>query len=384
MPLDETPLVRVPGAPADAGLAHGRLIADQLKPGFLEPYLRGFCEIKRLTPDELGRQAEAWFASLPTHFQTEIDAMSSGARAAAASVIEYLFADIAASGSPDRAGAAPREQWGGWDPSAGQQRPGDWERTTPRELVDGPMCSAMLLPGPRVARNCDWYTHLLTRGTAAVLHDTPGRIATLAVGIFGDIDVDTGINAAGLWLHAHTLYAKPRARTAKPRLSWLFWLRECLETCETLDEVDAMLARVERDRGIILIAAETTTGRGAIFEATIDEHTRDDMAGPMCATNHHRRKHPDDPARLARSAPGSTTARYERLRARTREGADLVSAIAAEGVEMRTPKHLRTIYAATLEAAGPAPRLRFSAGRPDGTPASSRGRWRDIPWPFAG
>ena len=53
------------------------------------------------------------------------------------------------------------------------------------------------------------------RGCAAVVHETPHRIPVMAVGIRGDIDIDTGLNAEGQRLHLHTLHAKddpPAAR----------------------------------------------------------------------------------------------------------------------------------------------------------------------------
>ena len=367
-------LTDLAGSPADCGLAHGRALTDQLATTFTDDFLDLFCSIKKLSRDEMSLQAESWFGSLPEHFRAEIDAMALGAKVPARRVIEYLFADIAATGG------TPPEQWG-W--SRDVESP-EVELREVDQLAEGPMCSAAILPAGgslQIARNCDWYAALLTRGTGAVVHRVTGRVPVLALGIRGDIDVDTGVNAAGLWLHAHTLYAKPRPRTMRPRISWLFWLREALETCETLDELDDMLHRVERDRGIILIAAELFTGRAAVFEAAIDTHTRDDFAGEaMFATNHCRTKHSDDPERLARSKPGSTTMRYEGIRRHARPD-ELEAALAHEDVEMRTPVHLRTIYSAIVQA-GPTPRIRFASGGSDGSPAASQGHWQDVPWPF--
>lgn len=344
-------LVRVPGDPGASGRAHGREIAAQLRPSFLDGYLETFCGIKRLTRDEMRAQGKAWFDELPEWFQREIDGIATGARSSLADTVDYLYADIATVGE------------GG---------------------VSGPLCSAVLADGPRIVRNCDWYTALLTRGTAAVVHETPGRVPVMALGIYGDIDVDTGVNRAGLWLHAHTLFARPKPRGERPRLSWLFWLREALETCESVDDVDRMLVEIERDRGIILVCSELFSGRGAIFEAGIDTHTRADFEGPaMCATNHHRSKHPTDPARLARSREGSTTKRYERLLSIAGGARVDRSVLMDERVEMRTPEFIRTIYSAEVIGGGGRPRIWFASGGSDGTPAASGGAWHEVAWPWS-
>ena len=303
-------------------------------------------------------QSQAWLEQLPAHIQTEIEAMARGATRPLAEITDLLYADIAT--------------------------PGD------ASVPEGPMCSAVVtkLQGePWVARNTDWYPPLLLRGCEAVVHNAPNRIPTLALGIRGDIDVDTGANAEGLWLHAHTMHAHDRPRTHKPRISWLFWLREALETCATLDDVEAMLNAIERDRGIILVALDSKTNEAAVFECTIDAHTRINPAGEhLLATNHPAARHPTDPDRLARSQPSSTTARLQALRDicdhHPPEHApdDLIDTLAHEAVEMRTPPVLRTIYSAVCN-----PRSGecwFAHGTPEGAPAASTGAWRRVPWPF--
>jgi hypothetical protein len=321
-------------------------------------FMRRFCALKRLSPDAMRAQAMSWLSDLPEHIQLEIDGMARGSNRPLAEITELLYADIATPGDP--------------------------------LVPEGPMCSALVtrLGGSSwVARNTDWYPPLLLRGCEAVVHNTPGRIPTLALGIRGDIDVDTGANAEGLWLHAHTMHAKQLPRTDKPRISWLFWLREALETCANLDDLEAMLARVERDRGIILVALDSRSGDAAAYECTINNHTRIDPAGNhLLATNHPADRHPTDPDRLARSQPSSTTARLQALRdicaAHPPEHApdDLIDTLATDSVEMRTPPVLRTIYSTV--ASPKTGECWFASGTPEGKPAASTGQWLKVPWPF--
>lgn len=321
-------------------------------------FMRRFYRLKRLTPDAMRAQSQHWLAELPHHIQIEIDAMAAGAARPTAELADLLYADIAIPGDT----GAP----------------------------DGPMCSAMVtqLHGASwVARNTDWYPPLLLRGCEAVVHNTPNRIPVIALGIRGDIDVDTGANAEGLWIHAHTMHAKQLPPSGKPRISWLFWLREALETCASLDDLEAMLTSVERDRGIILVALDSTSGDAAVFECGVDTHTRIEPDGPhLLATNHPAARHPTDPQRLARSQPSSTTARLQGLKDICQHHPpevgpdDLIDTLASDTVEMRSPPTLRTIYSAV---AAPAKReCWFASGTPDGSPAASTGEWLRVPWPI--
>lgn len=257
----------------------------------------------------------------------------------------------------------------------------------------GAACSSITVEidrSPWVARNCDWLPSQLLRGHAVVIHDRPpgsSRIPILAAGIAGDIDIDTGMNAAGLWLHVHTMHCVDSPSPNKPSISWLFWAREALETCETLDELNAMLSRVDRDRGMILIAVDAKSGERAVFECACSSHERHDAGlSFQCVTNHPSRKHPIDPERIARSRPGGTIRRrdaIERLALATHEWSppdDLATILADPSVEMRGGARLQTIYSAICR---PGSRdLWFCPGSPSERAAASPHAWKriDIPW----
>ena len=355
------PIIDLPGPPEDAGEAHGRLIARFFEPAFLQAYLDTLCRINRCERTDLALQAARWLSNLPEPYQIEIAGMAAGAQTSVDAVAQLLYADIA---RPTKGRAL--------DPA------------TP----DAPLCSGVVCTHQRrawIARNCDWLYATLVRGTAAVVHRVPGRIPVMAVGIAGDIDVDTGLNAAGLWLHLHTLMARddpPRDRTT---ISWLFWAREALETCETLDELERFIESTSRDRGVIAVAAESS-GHGAVFECTRAAHVRHDLESRWIVATNHPQKPRLSPERIARSRPGSTVARHGAMCSMLEQGPpermpdDLVDLLADPHVEMRTPTHLRTIYSAI---ARPDTReLWFAAGRPDGAPAASMGTWTHVRAPF--
>lgn len=375
--MNRLELFHLPGTPADAGFTHGRALAHFFEPPFFDAYIASLCAINRVEHDDMFDQAERWLSNLPDHFHVEIEAMASGAHTRTHRVATFLYADIARPTDP-RA------------PDAAHQNPAAAPASRPQHThFGGPMCSAVTLDlhaRPWVARNCDWLTATLVRGTAAVVHESPGRIPVMALGIRGDIDIDTGVNAERLWLHLHTMYAPGEPRGDRTQISWLFWAREALETCATLDELDRFIASTQRDRGVIVVAADAKSGERALFECSRVDHRRIDSGdAPLIATNHPQHKHPTS-ERAAKSRPGATLARYCALRdliAKTppEHGPDdLIDLLADPGVEMRTPTHLRTIYSAVADP--DRGDIWFAAGSVDGSPAASTGGWLKVPWPW--
>lgn len=367
MSLDSTfRVVELRGSWEDQAFAYGRACAEVLAESRAEAYIAAMTRVHGRQRDDVGSMAQAWVLRLPEHFQAQIAAMAEGARAPHERVAVWLYADIATS-------------------SLGVQ--------------GGPMCSSILWRARGsvwVARNCDWYPQTLMRGTNAVVHrHAPGssRIASVALGITGDLDCDTGCNAAGLWLHMHTLLAHDEPRAGVSCISWLFWMREALETCATIDEVEAFIARTDRDRGVILFAADAKSAEVTIFECSRSSARRIDPGSPdaaygdgrwMVATNHCQSRHPSPdewarrPAGLGR---GSTVWRCQRLREVMRDAPpehlpeDLMEVLADADVEMRDAEKLRTIYSCVAELREGRVETWFASGA---VPAASAGTWRPL------
>jgi hypothetical protein len=364
-------LHHVPGAPDVSGFEHGRQIGDLLSPAFRAAYVSRLAEVIRFTPDDLRVQAVRWLESLPSRYQEEIAGMGAGAGIGTTPVAEFLYADIARA-TEGTSAPTPRG-----------------ERLDAPLVADGPMCSALLARlddrSMWIGRNCDWLVPTLMRGTAAVVHEIPHRIPVMAVGIRGDIDVDTGINAERLWLHLHTLQARDDPPADRTCISWLFWAREALETCASLDELDAFVASTGRDRGVFAIAGDGKTNEAAIFECSRAGHVRHDVdpASVACVTNHALERDPDG---RRGGRVGGTIGRLHALQTNARARpprrgpGDLIEHLAATDVEMHSPRWLRTIYSAAVRLRDA--QLWFAAGGVDGTPAASGGRWIALrpPW----
>jgi len=419
----------------DAGYRYGRACAHLLERARVSAYLAELMPIVRTNPEHLAACAERWAGTLPAHYQLQLEAMASGAKVPGTLVRQWIYADIAApapahvsagdlsqpgagrgpemgpevgpemgpevgagSGAESALGIGPGSSLGNGTGSVAEVgRERGAASQSPARLIGegGPLCSSAVVwdrPGePVVARNCDWHTATLWRGTCVARHAVPGRIPIAAFGIMGDIDCDTGMNVEGLWLHMHTLLAHDEPRAGVSCISWLFWMREALETCASINEVEAFIARTDRDRGVMLIAAEGRgRGRAALFECTRSTYRRIDPwdeprgASPrLVVTNHCRGKHPRG-AELAErpQRPGSTVTRYARLDelldvAPPEPGHadhDLQELLADPLVEMRETcmsRSLRTIYSAVASPARG--EVWFASGR---VPAASAGQWR--------
>ena len=367
--------LELPGGVEEAGFAYGRACGHLFEERRLGMYLDSLAALKRTDRGWMAVHAAAWAERLPAHFRAQMAAMAEGAGTSIGALQQFLHADIA--------------------PPAGTPAAG------PESLVsaDGPMCSGLVVHHggvPWVARNCDWFEATLQRGTAAVFHRVPHRIPCVAVGLMGDIDADTGMNAEGLWLHMHTLRAAGDLRAGVSCISWLFWMREALETCASLDDVERFIAGTDRDRGVLLFAVDGRRREAAVYECSRSGYRRIDpwQVGPhraILATNHPHEKHPSAEEALARACRASaggngTVSRYCRMHALLAEGPvghlpdDLAEVLSDDGVELRPGRgssHLRTIYSAVAEPGGRG--LWFASGA---CPAASAGTWRrvDLTW----
>lgn len=252
-------------------------------------------------------------------------------------------------------------------------------------ILDAGCSAAIVTLGERVwvARNNDSFAPDMWG--YATIRKIGERLPTITFGMEGDVFTPTGINRERLWLHYNYLPAWDAPTGRVPHLPGYAWIVEALETCRTLQEVEALLAGSERDGGMLLFAVEGKTGAYALYECTCASFVKRRPAGAWLAGTNHYVTHPQ--ASAARNAgPGSSVARYARLvtlirQLLARDGAvcpfrDLATILADDGVEARTGETI-TVYAnVACPATG---ELWYTLG---GYPAASQGNWQRLPWPW--
>lgn len=337
--IPEERYLRVSGTPYQVGLLMGEALQPQLKRDIEHYLLNGPLKFDELTPKALTEGAMAWFDSLPKRFRTELEGLADGSEIPLQQIAEWYYADM-----------------GGY-----------------------PGCSGFLLrQGGKVwvGRNNDlWVPDLWGY---AIRRQITGKLGTINFGMRGELFAATGLNQAGLWLHYNWL---PTFETL-PKTGWTPYvlLTEMLETCKSIDEVEARLRETHRSRGMLIFAAEAKQGQSALLECSPTRVVRRDLDQVYLAgTNHYRFLPTPQPAETY--APESV-ARLEALNASLTalptfpEPSDLIGALANPQVEQHQPDY-GTVYANLYNPLSR--QIWFTFG---GFPAASRGNWQQIPWPF--
>jgi hypothetical protein len=252
-------------------------------------------------------------------------------------------------------------------------------------IIENGGCSAALVRhGDHVwvARNNDLYA--LDMWGYVIVREVVGRIPRLDLGMEGEIFSGTGINRERLWLHYNWLPTRGSPRPDRPHLEGFVWLSEALETCRTLQDVEALLQRVDRDGGMMIFAIDGKgkTEEAAIYECACSEYRKVTLDTDfIVGTNHYQLFDADAPQGSA-----SSLRRYRRMQGMlaalmSRDRApdfpdDLIALLADPAVEVRGADY-GTVYAAV--ACPGAAQMWTTLG---GYPAASAGRWRLLRWPW--
>ncbi len=234
-----------------------------------------------------------------------------------------------------------------------------------------------------MARNNDFLAPELW-GYAAIKEVT-GRIPAISFGMEGDVFTPTGINRELLWLHYNWLPAWDAPVTGKPHLPCYAWLVEALETCRTLEEIETLLGRVQREGGMLLFAVDGKTDAYALYECTCTDFRKRESSGGWLVGANHYCAHSEAPA-LSNPEPLSSTRRQERMEALVNELVSqagpvspvekLIGILADDGIEARGGGTV-TVYSNV--ACPRSQEIWYTFG---GYPAASHGNWQRVGWPW--
>jgi hypothetical protein len=344
-------MLRYRGSPTEIGQAQGARLRDVLGARYAE-YLRRFATTGFLDVDRVRRDAMAWHDALPTRYREETAAIADGAGLSLSTMAECQFASYAVTGDPVRA------------------------CTSIAASIEGRTW---------IAHNNDWFDCGSRAWTTAVVREIPGRRATLIFGLDGDVCGVVGVNEDRLWIQLNGFPANdaPRART--PRMPAPFLMREALETCASLDELERVLRGCDRTEGMAFYAVDGKTEEFALFECTrAGVLRRDPTPGSVlvsCTRDLAMRTIPTRNG--ARAILGTNLRRrMDRLcelwvHSEPKAMTDLAAMLADPEIE-DVGNDSGTLYS---NIACPSRGLAwFAAGE---LPAASRSEWRSMAWPFA-
>lgn len=334
------------GSPFEIGFAMGQALGPRLEAN-ISSYIRG--RVTRDLPfDALGWRSGAipWLRTLPPRFQEEFEGLAKGADLSLERVAEWAFLEAYLSG----------------------------------------LCSGAIITVDQqawVARNNDIFVPGMWG--YVTIREVSGRIPTISFGLEGDVFTPTGINKEKLWLHYNYVPALDTSGIEQPILPCYAFMVEALETCRTLQDLEALLARIQRDDGMLLFAVDGKDSTYAIYECGCASFfKREAEQGWLACTNHYV-IHPGAP-KLTSSRPLSTVNRYQRLELliqgmTAQKGSDspvkeLIRILADDGIEARDGE----IVTAYSNVACPATQeIWYTFG---GYPSASQGNWQKLEWPW--
>lgn len=287
-----------------------------------------------------------WLRNLPARFQEEFEGLAQGAKLPIQRLAEWAYLDVILSGQ----------------------------------------CSGAIITIDHqvwVARNNDIFVPDMWG--YVTIREIPGRIPTISFGLEGDVFTTTGINQEKLWLHYNYLPTWDTPVASRPHLPCYALLVEALETCRTLQDLEGLLERVQRDDSMLLFAVDGKTNTFALYECNCTEvYKREASESWLVGTNHYC-VHPKAPPAGNTQSP-STTSRYKRLESLTEslfsQGGhtstvkELIQILADDAIEARNGE-IVTVYSNV--ACPSTPEIWYTFG---GYPAASHGNWQELEWPW--
>lgn len=338
-------VLRFKGNPREIGLSLGRALRGKLAIN-IDKYIRqGPSRAGKVDQEQLKQGALPWLRSLPQRYQDEFEGLALGANVPLQRVAEWGFV----------------EECTTFGCSSAIYR------------LDGHLW---------VLRNNDLWAPGMWG--FMIIREVTDRIPTISFGLEGEMFVATGVNAKQLWLHYNALPVVDSPSPRKPQMPPFILLTEALETCSTIDDVEALLRKVDRKDGMMIFAVEGKTEHAAIFECACSGFVKRRLFGDYMAGTNHFCSFPGVPVPVDPS-PASLR-RYNRL-------TELLDGLKANKDNLKLPGDLITILAdPNIEGRGadygtvysniacPAQKkVWYTFG---GYPAASAGTWKPVEWPW--
>ncbi len=340
-------LLRFEGSPADVGYAHGTVLRASLRKN-LQAYNESMRRAGVLDVRKVRREWASWFDTVASHYRQELEGIARGAEIPLDDMVQWLYGSAyAVQGCTSVIASIDGRTW--------------------------------------IAHNNDWYDFGSHRWTAAIVRHIDGKIPHLTFGLQGDVCVVVGINQERLWLHMNGFFARDERRGHVPLVPYVLFIREALENCQTIEQVEDLIRACDRDAGMAIYVVDGKTEDAALFECGRSKYVRRDASGDgvvvSCSRDRSVREMADGAvAPNARIFGSNTRERVARLETLLTESAmsdlpaDLIRVLADPVVEDETG----TVYS---NVACPGQGLVwFGRGS---LPAASTGTWHRIEWPWS-
>jgi hypothetical protein len=339
--LIDMDIFHLAGEPRERGISYGRSLKEIFPRQFTLWIDKGMAAHGILDRERLTQEAHRFLDKLPRHFVEELEGFAKGAQVPVLHVAAWQCEYLARTG-----------------------------------------CSTLVTQPdgiPWVGHTVDYDNFGAHQWACVVIVDASDsvRLPFMHFPIRGDLGVYQGVNAARLWLH--TNYLPAIDVPCRPSLPWLFWVREALETCTSLADIEAFLNTYDRDTGVALTAIDGKTNEATIFECSRSTFRRLPAQAQALSVTNHAQSGGTEEAFLPPSV--GSLRRLARLQELVThhmpcQEEDFVQILSDPKVEQRG-EWLGTVQA--VIACPSSRKVWYAAGH---YPAASQGQFTSISWPW--
>jgi hypothetical protein len=205
-----------------------------------------------------------------------------------------------------------------------------------------------------------------------------GKIPVMLFGLEGDIFSGTGFNKERVWIHYNWLPVWNVPLKSKEVIAPFVFIRKALETCKSINDVEALLKDTTRDGGMNLFVIDGKNNEFAVFECTCKSYRKRETENSyIVGANHYCEIEVPNNLILDFEDSVNRQSRVEELLLQKRDELsvkDMIDILADSKVEQNDILS-GTVYS---NVACPSENILWFAH--DDFPAASKGNWRKIEW----
>jgi predicted choloylglycine hydrolase len=326
------------GSNTEIGYKIGKTVKDRLEK-IIDDHVQIVNSSNPIDFDKFYREGPVWFNKLPSVYQEELSAIAHGSGCKMEQILLWCFCD--------------------------------------KFVLSG--CTSFIYTinnVPWVGRNNDYLGQ--GKWNFISIIKANGKIPVLLFVQEAGIFSGTGYNSEKIWLHYNWLPSWDQPLLETTSISPYVFIRQALEECSSVREVEDFLSSCIRDTGMTLFVVDGKTNEFSVYECTCNSFIkRKTKTGFIVSTNHHNDY----------SYPTDFTHSDENSYIRHKRAEELLS----ENIKSDVVTHFANILAdplieqneaekGTVYSAITCPFLNkiwYSAG---GFPSASNGGWEEINW----
>jgi predicted choloylglycine hydrolase len=205
-----------------------------------------------------------------------------------------------------------------------------------------------------------------------------GKIPVMLFGLEAGIFSGTGFNDEKIWLHYNWLPSWDNPTLGESSLPSYVFIRQALETCSSVRELEQFLSLCIRDTGMALTVIDGKTNESNVYECTCNKFTkRKSETGFTVSANHHNEFSYPEGSQYLDDSSICRQKRVEELLMEDMDGnvVNHFAKILSDPIVEQNETVSGTVY--SVIACPSLNKIWYAAG---GFPSASNGGWEDVKW----